>query len=379
MFSTLGERVVIVDDIYSNIDICEVANDDDDDDDTEYAKASRYVRDFIHHCMSTPLIPIRTGWNKLDELLGGGLYPGVYTIGGGTGIGKTTLMIQLCRNIIRINPQVSVMYFGVETTANDFSGKVATGLLFDDYGIKATYRGLQNGINGKQCDDILSRIQSTDELERLLVYPKGAEEFTPKRISTLIVKELEKTNTSIENTVVLVDYLQILSNKDTKKDIRGFIDDTMMTLSSLSTRYGCPIVVTAAVNRLSSSDTTHRFHNSSMKESGGIEYTSDVTLFLEPQIQIVKNKRRNRQSNVVDWTTRTGVVKDVPTDYIRLTINKNRNGRCGCVPLKYAADYACISEDENVNIRYNDVMDEYITTGATHHNNETEQRLQDLI
>lgn len=48
---------------------------------------------------------IKTGINEFDRVLGGGIIPGSFVlIGGDPGIGKSTLMLQLCANIQNYNP-----------------------------------------------------------------------------------------------------------------------------------------------------------------------------------------------------------------------------------------------------------------------------------
>ena len=42
---------------------------------------------------------IKTGFNSLDKLLSGGLYSGLYLIGGGTSVGKTAVMLQIADQI----------------------------------------------------------------------------------------------------------------------------------------------------------------------------------------------------------------------------------------------------------------------------------------
>lgn len=47
--------------------------------------------------MNTPAIP--TGFKKLDENLGGGLFEGLYVVGAVSSLGKTTLVMQIADQI----------------------------------------------------------------------------------------------------------------------------------------------------------------------------------------------------------------------------------------------------------------------------------------
>ena len=48
-----------------------------------------------------------TGMKELDQVLGGGIVPGsLVLVGGDPGIGKSTLLLQVCRNLAERLPKV---------------------------------------------------------------------------------------------------------------------------------------------------------------------------------------------------------------------------------------------------------------------------------
>ncbi|MEO0053353.1 MAG: DNA repair protein RadA, partial [candidate division WOR-3 bacterium] len=50
----------------------------------------------------TPVQRLKTGIGELDRVLGGGIVPGsLLLLGGEPGIGKSTLLFQVCRNLAR--------------------------------------------------------------------------------------------------------------------------------------------------------------------------------------------------------------------------------------------------------------------------------------
>lgn len=360
------------DDIYSNVDISGLM----DDDSVPIVTAKCQMIEFVNRCYTDPVAPIVTGWQDLNTLLGGGLFTGLYTIGGRTGAGKTTTMIQLCRDIIKNNPDTVAVYFGLETKRDEVSGKNVAGYLFENYGIRETFNVLRCGITEEHHDDIINRIVSSDELERFVFYSKESALNSVNQIDNVIT--CINANFPGKRFIVFVDYLQIMEDKGNSRDRRESIDKTIQNLSSMSSTYDIPIVVATSLNRNSyNGNDVKRLHNSSMKESGGIEYTSDVTMFLEPQVQIRNKRKVIRKDNAVNWNTGAGVVDDIYTQYLRLTIDKNRNGNSGVIPLKYATDYACIQYDDSACLKYNIVMDDYITTTRKGADNYT--RLEDEV
>ena len=345
------------DDIYSNVDVSGLM----DDDNVPIVTAKCQMIEFVNRCYADPVAPIVTGWQDLNTLLGGGLFTGLYTIGGRTGAGKTTMMIQLCRDIIKNNSDTVAVYFGLETKRDEISGKNITGYLFETCGIQETFNGLRCGITEEHRDNIINRIVSSDEFERFVFYSKESALNSVNQIDNAITR----INTKFpgKRFVVFVDYLQIMEDKDNTRDRRESVDKAIQNLSLMSSTYDIPIIVATSLNRNSyDGNDVKRLHNSSMKESGGIEYTSDVTMFLEPQIKLHDKRKLVREDDTANWNTGAGVVDDIYTQYLRLTIDKNRNGIRGVVPLKYAANYACFQRDDSACLKYNKAMDDYITT-----------------
>lgn len=345
------------DDIYSNVDLSSLM----DEDNARIVTAKCQMIEFVNRCYTDPVAPIVTGWQDLNTLLGGGLFTGLYTIGGRTGAGKTTMMIQLCRDIIKNNPDTVVVYFGLETKTDEISSKNITGHLFENCGIQETFNGLRCGITVEHRDNIINRINSSDEFERFIFYSKESALNSVSQIDNAI------THINAEfpgkRFIIFVDYLQIMEDKDNSRDRRESVDKAIQNLSLMSSTYDIPIIVATSLNRNSyNGNDVKRLHNSSMKESGGIEYTSDVTMFLEPQIQLHNKRKVIREDDTSKWNTGAGVVNNIHTQYLRLTIDKNRNGIRGVIPLKYATDYACFQPDNSASLKYNNAMDDYITT-----------------
>lgn len=67
------------------------------------------------------LVPMATGFLPLDKTLGGGVRPGELTlIGGGQGSGKTTMALQMARNMAA-SGQSTVLYVCTSTTRSTSS------------------------------------------------------------------------------------------------------------------------------------------------------------------------------------------------------------------------------------------------------------------
>ena len=326
-----------------------------------YSRSKEYngVLDFINEIQGKPETPIKTGLQALDDIMNGGLYPGLYMLGGETGAGKTTLLIQTARKIVEQNDNVDVLYFGLETSQKEFFGKMLSGYLFDCCGVGLSYNEL---IQAPRNGDTLAEIKEyAKDLSgkikgRVLAYPERQQGYTTAEI-TEIAKLHYDTG---RRFVVMVDYLQRLQRyHDTAAPTkREQVDNDIYTLSSIAKTYNIPCVVVSSLNRSSYTRNNGRLQNTGFKESGGIEYTCDLSLFLEEQRTKAGKTVVTRRDETATWNG----VQDITTTFERITVNKNRHGKTGVALLKYAKAYSTFDNDETGTAEYNPYFDDYITT-----------------
>ena len=73
-------------------------------------------------------VRIKTGFPQLDELLGGGLAPGLVVLGGQPGVGKSTFCLQLAENVAESG--IPVLYFSFEMQERQIAAKSISRKLF---------------------------------------------------------------------------------------------------------------------------------------------------------------------------------------------------------------------------------------------------------
>lgn len=327
-----------------------------------YRRSIEYsgVLDFIDTIQGKPETPIKTGLQALDDIMNGGLYSGLYMLGGATGAGKTTLLIQTARRIVEQNDGVDVLYFGLETSQKEFFGKMLSGYLFDCCGVGLSYNDLKQAPRDTLAEireyvkDLNSKI-----VGRVLVYPERQQGYTTAEI-TEIAKLHHDTG---RRFVVMVDYLQRLQgyHDTTAPTRREQVDNDIYSLSSVAKTYNIPCVVVSSLNRSSYTRNSGRLQNTGFKESGGIEYTCDLSLFLEEQRTKVGKAVVTRRDETAPWNS----VQDTATTFERITVNKNRHGATGAALLKYAKAYNTFDNDDTGTAEYNPYFDDYITVAKT--------------
>lgn len=274
--------------------------------------------DGIAESVDTPYIS--TGFKHLDSILDGGFYEGLYIIGAISSLGKTTIAMQICDNIA--DNGNDVLMFSLEMARSELMAKSISRLTLLDV--------LQNGgdtRNAKTARGITtgSRWKKYSQTERELIQ-RAAEAYGTYAKNIYIHEGIGNIGTAqirqtVENHIritgkkpfVLVDYLQILAPEDVRATDKQNTDKAVLELKRISRDFKIPIFAVSSFNR---ENYKTAVSYASFKESGAIEYSSDVLIGLQLKGAGEKN-----------FDADTAKTKN-PRE-IELVILKNRNGETG--------------------------------------------------
>lgn len=253
--------------------------------------AGGYLNELRHVIQRTSFIA-STGFPVLDKALGGGLYAGLYFIGGTSGVGKTTLSMQLADNIAASGQDVII--FSLEMSKAELICKSVSRVML-----------MQDGLdNAKSTQDIIigAKYEKYNEAEKkaidkafmyyreniskhvfikegmgnVSVLPREHEEPTGKSIKEVIETHIRRTG---NRPVVIIDYVQILAPIDIRATDKQNTDRNVYALKQLARDFNIAVIGVSSFNRESYESPISM---SSFKESGAIEYTSDILIGLQP-------------------------------------------------------------------------------------------------
>lgn len=303
--------------------------------------------DDIDKSVNTPAVP--TGFKELDKALDGGLYEGLYTIIARTGAGKTTFCLQVCDNIAQAGHKV--FYYNLEMSTNELIARSVSrhtyintlnGIISTDTGDAKTARGILDGKRYiTELDANGNVLAGYTQKEKQLIsasindYANYCENI--RFFETLGYMDTDKIRQAVDYEikltgkapVICVDYLQMLSLgiglADNTKGLSEYtcINKAILDLKQISRDFKTPVIVISSVNR-ESSKSGKTLALESAKESGGIDFTTDVGLVLD--FADTENNDFDIDNAGTDEDVRKMVLKAV----------KNRNGRKG---VKVYMDY----------------------------------------
>ena len=290
--------------------------------------AAAHLQDFlngIHDNAATPCIP--TGFASLDRALDDGLYEGLYIIGAISSLGKTTFSLQVADNIAQAGNHVLI--FSLEMARSELMAKsISRHTLLDviarDGSLSAakTARGITTGKRYTMySQEELATIQRavreySSYADNIFIY-EGIGDIGVKQIREIVKRHISFTG---RTPVIVIDYIQILAPADIRATDKQNTDKAVLELKRLSRDFKTPVIGISSFNRANYSEAVKM---EAFKESGSLEYGSDVLLGLQlagagkKDFDTTKAKQQNPRQ-------------------IELVILKNRNGRTGdTIDLEY--------------------------------------------
>jgi hypothetical protein len=245
---------------------------------------------------SAPQLTFATGYLKLDELLDGGVKARQVTaIAAPTGAGKTAFGLELSRSLCEVRP---ILYCTTEIESEELAARVAGPAL----GARAS------DILALRCDPR----RAAAAVEGWPIFPFEIEDLGDDMVITKFTGQ---------TPIVVIDYLQDLVGEDGDRR-RGAVARIARRLRQLARRRDTALIAISSVARslysatgrkLMADEDDPRAWLATAKESGDIEYSAAVFIYLDT-------------STEVDASGQSAA---------RLIVAKSRRGRVGFVGLRF--------------------------------------------
>lgn len=282
---------------------------------------AHYLQSFIDgiaDSVNTPYIP--TGFKGLDTVLDGGLYEGLYIVGAISSLGKTTLITQIADQIAQAGHDVLIFSLEMaraEIMAKSISRHTLQQVLSSGGDIRnaKTTRGITTGkryenYSKTERELINGAIVSYSQYAEHIYISEGIGDIGAEQIRDTVKQHTLFTGNT---PVVIIDYLQILAPYSERATDKQNTDKAVMELKRISRDFKTPVIGISSFNRANYSVAVTM---EAFKESGAIEYSSDVLIGL----QLKGAGKKDFDANEAK--------KKSPRE-IELVILKNRNGSTG--------------------------------------------------
>lgn len=231
--------------------------------------------------------PISTGFKLFDEALDGGLFPEqLVFLGAISSLGKTTFLLQVCDNIAAAG--TPVLFFSLEMSRNEIMAKSISRYTFttaiqDD--IKTNNAKTMRGIAAGSRHKLYSRteIELINKASKLYGEGAGQNFYIYEGNGDTGIDEIGQTVKEFikltgKRPLVFIDYLQILAPHDPKMTDKQNTDYAVKVLKQLARDESIAILAISSLNRANYDE---KISMQAFKESGAIEYSSDVLLGMQ--------------------------------------------------------------------------------------------------
>lgn len=234
---------------------------------------SSHLETFFRKKAKNVFIP--TGFETLDKYLGGGLHEGLIVLGAQPSLGKTTLALQIANQaaaagspVIFVSLEQSISEL-IQKSISMYSQKELT-----QWDVKRLSAD-QIPLGDPRLDHYGPSFDKLFKHGDLLHVIEDARDVS--QIGDQVFRIMSMTGT---NPLVIIDYLQVIQPDpgDVLAEKRHNIDFNVTELKRLSKARNVPVLVISSLNR---QNYDIDISMTAFKESGGIEYSSDLLLGLQ--------------------------------------------------------------------------------------------------
>ena len=248
---------------------------------------------------------IPTGFIDLDNLIGGMSGGDLVIVAGRPSMGKTCWGLDVARKLA-VEKAKPVLLFSLEMTTEQLTERLI---------------GAEAGVSTKASH--LNDNEKAKVIEAAGII--GDAPITIDDAAGLSVADIRARTRKIANhtplSLVVVDYIQLLSSSRDLKNRTGEMSETSNGLKRLARELRVPVVAISQLNRGPEARLDKRPLMSDLRESGAIEQDADMVMLLYREEYYGKEKTPDEAKGVAECI-----------------ISKNRNGPTGMVRLKFQSE-----------------------------------------
>jgi len=264
---------------------------------------------------------VKTGFNAIDNALGGLQRSELVILAARTSIGKTSLALNMARNAA-VNQNACVAIFSLEMSRRE----VIQRLLSSEANIESQH--FRKG----RFSELEERLLHRDIIPRLAETSIFIDDTPNMRISEIRSKA-KRLHLKRNVDMVVLDYIQLVRG-DSRNDNRvQEITEITQALKALARELDAPVLALSQLSRY----IEHRQEGkkqkqqikpqlSDLRDSGSIEQDADVVMFIH---------RPEKLYSEEEWLREFGEESPYPRGVAEIIIAKNRNGPTGEVLLRF--------------------------------------------
>ncbi|MGB6907711.1 MAG: replicative DNA helicase [Methyloceanibacter sp.] len=283
---------------------------------------------------------LATGFNDLDQRMGGLQASDLIIVAGRPSMGKTALATNIAYHVARAytrDPESEkaldgavVGFFSLEMSAE----QLATRIIAEQSYIPSE-RIRRGRIEADEFDRI---VEASQELQNLPLYIDQTGGITVAQLAARARRLKRQRDVGL----IVVDYLQLLSGSSRRASEGRVQEVSEITtgLKALAKELHVPVLALSQLSRQVENREDKRPQLADLRESGSIEQDADVVLFVfREEYYVERRQPRENTEEHKQWQTEMELV----TGKADVIIGKQRHGPTGTVRLQFAPEYTRFS------------------------------------
>lgn len=234
-----------------------------------------YVKDIINavydEIKAGKQLGLLTGIKKIDDYTGGFQKQNLIVLASGAGKGKTSLAINFCYNFMYLGK--TVLFFSLEMSTYEIVKRLV-----------ALVSGVSTSFSNHELwgeIQIADRVNACSIISGYNLFIDDKPQTVQSLAASTKLKMHELQTEGLAVDIVVIDYLQLLSEKDGRNESREREVSAMAYgLKNLAKSLNIPVIALAQTNRLAEREKGRDYKLYDLRESGAIEQAADMVMFL---------------------------------------------------------------------------------------------------
>ncbi len=260
-----------------------------------------------------PIPHALSGFDGLDDFLGGFQRADLIIIAGRPSMGKTSLVLNIARNAA-IEQGACVALFSLEM----FREGLVQRLLSSESGVNS--RRIRLGLNTEDEEKLI--MEATGKLSEASIFIDDSPQLRVVEMRSKARRLYYERGIDL----IIVDYLQLLQGDGRNENRVQEISYVSRSLKALARELKVPVIAVSQLSRAPEWRASHIPQLSDLRESGSIEQDADLVLFIY--------RDEIYYPTVEEWQSQHPD-KEYPKEMADIIIAKHRNGPTGQVKLRF--------------------------------------------
>lgn len=244
------------------------------------------------------ITPLKIGFEKLDDLLGGLEGGDMIVIGARPAVGKSAFVTQVTSNLAKQGKRIG--FYNLEMQ----SKQVYERFVVNESGIGLTRLRRAIRFLGDEKERFEKANEALKKAENIVVVTTGAK----------TVGEIKAESKHMDYDIIIIDYLQLLKADTTYRGNRtAEVGEISRAIKNLAMELNIPVIALSQLNRASMGREDKEPTMSELREAGNIEQDASIIILLWNLDENDKAKKGCK-------------------------VEKNRQGECGKVVMKFDGD-----------------------------------------